>query len=421
MQVSPEPTTAGAARENLARRFKHIRDATVALTEGLEPEDLVIQSMPDASPTKWHLAHTTWFFETFILTAHAPGYDVFDPTFGYLFNSYYEAVGARHPRAERGLLSRPTTRRIIDYRAHVDAAATMWLERASDNAFAAARDVFVLGLHHEQQHQELIVTDLKHALARHPEMPVYRTDVARPSAAAAPLTWSEHEGGVREIGHDGAGFAFDNEGPRHKAYVAPFRIANRLVTCGEYAAFIDDDGYRRPEFWHSEGWAAVQARGWTAPLYWRGRDIITLSGARARDAAEPVCHVSWYEASAFAKWAKARLPTEAEWEVAAGDVPVAGNLLDAGHWHPVPAASAAARQIYGDVWEWTASPYVPYPGFREPPGAIGEYNGKFMASQMVLRGGSCATPEGHIRPTYRNFFYPDARWQFSGIRLASDL
>ena len=424
MPITLEPRSETWGRNQTAERYRCVRDATVALTVGLEPEDQAIQSMPDASPTKWHLAHTAWFFETFLLGPHAPGYRVFDPGFGYLFNSYYEAVGTRHPRAERGLLSRPTARSVLEYRAHVDRAIAAWIADAPAEAFAKAEAILELGLQHEQQHQELIVTDIKHALARNPEMPVYRPMLPRVAQASAPLTWIACDGGLVEIGHAGNGFAFDNESPRHKVYVAPFRLASRAVTCGEFAAFIDDDGYRRADFWLSEAWAAVNQRGWTAPLYWRDtggeRRIVTLAGERLLDPSEPVCHVSFFEADAYAKWAGARLPTEAEWELVAAGSPIAGNFLESGHLHPVAATAQQPAQLFGDVWEWTASSYQPYPGFRPPAGAIGEYNGKFMSSQMVLRGGSCATPTGHVRATYRNFFYPDARWQFSGIRLAGD-
>ncbi len=428
------PQLALSDREDLARRYALVRRQSLALIDGLEPEDMVIQSMPDASPTKWHLAHTSWFFETFVLASDS-AYRAFDPSFGYLFNSYYEAVGPRHPRPERGMLSRPTVQCVVQYRGHVDRAMASLLARADDKELAGLAPLIELGLHHEQQHQELLVTDIKTVLARQFEMPALRA-APRPAPALvdsrAEMGWCDFAGGLVEIGHDGdagnGGFAFDNEGPRHRVFLRPFRLADRPVSNGEYLAFIADDGYRRPNFWLSDGWAAVNAQGWRAPHYWRhdehGRwTIRTMSGERPLDPAEPVCHVSFYEADAFAAWAGKRLPSEAEWEVAARGLPVAGNLMDSDRLHPRPADGAAQgglRQMYGDVWEWTQSAYLPYPGFRAPEGAIGEYNGKFMSGQMVLRGGSCATPADHIRATYRNFFPPAARWQFSGIRLAED-
>ncbi|TAJ24247.1 MAG: ergothioneine biosynthesis protein EgtB [Reyranella sp.] len=372
-------------------RFRTIRAQTEGLAAPLSAEDQTIQSMPDASPTKWHLAHTTWFFETFVLRPHAKDYRVFDPAYEYLFNSYYEAVGPRHPRPQRGLITRPGVEEILAYRRHVDEAMTSHVDH----------EVVELGLHHEQQHQELILMDIKHALSMNPLHPAYRP-ARGTTGAAIPLGWREFEGGLVETGHDGQGFAFDNEGPRHRSWLDAFAIALRPVSSGEYLAFIEDGGYRRPEFWLSAGWDCVNQRGWEAPLYWEKRDgawmAFTLSGFEPVDPARPVCHVSAFEAAAFAKWAGKRLPREAEWEIA-----------------------SAALDGTGEVWEWTASPYVAYPGYREPEGAIGEYNGKFMANQMVLRGGCTATPEGHVRPTYRNFFPPDARWMFGGIRLAEDL
>lgn len=379
------------------KRFLDVRACTEELAEPLSAEDQTVQSMPDASPTKWHLAHTTWFFEAFVLRPHAPRYRVFDPAYEYLFNSYYEAVGPRHPRPQRGMLTRPGVAEVMAYRRHVSEAMSALLDGANDDI----DDLVALGLQHEQQHQELILMDAKHLLSLNPLKPAYRAST--PShAAAAPLAWRDFEGGLVEIGHDGEDFAFDNEGPRHRVWLEPFALASRPTNCGEYLAFIEDGGYRRPEFWLSAGWDCVRQRGWTAPLYWEkdGKDwrVFTLSGLRPLDPAVPVCHVSGFEAAAFAKWAGRRLPREAEWETA-----------------------AATLQETGVVWEWTASPYVAYPGYREPDGAIGEYNGKFMANQMVLRGGCSATPAGHARQTYRNFFPPDARWMFGGIRLAEDL
>ncbi len=378
-------------------RFQTVRSRTEELAAPLSAEDQTVQSMPDASPTKWHLAHTTWFFETFVLRAHATGYRPFDPAFEYLFNSYYEAVGPRHPRPQRGMITRPGVEEVMAYRRHVTGVMLEFLADEHD-----AHGLIELGLHHEQQHQELILMDIKHALSMNPLRPAYRPAKPRDSRAAEPLAWREFEGGLVEIGYDGRDFAFDNEGPRHRCWLDSFAVAMRPVSCGEYLAFMEEGGYRRAEFWLSAGWECVNRNGWEAPLYWEQKDgawcVFTLSGLEPVDPARPVCHVSAFEAAAFAKWAGKRLPREAEWETAAG-----------------------VLQGQGEIWEWTGSPYIAYPGYREPPGAIGEYNGKFMASQMVLRGGCSATPEGHVRPTYRNFFPPDARWMFGGIRLAEDL
>jgi ergothioneine biosynthesis protein EgtB len=378
----------------LAQTYRAVRAYTEALAAPLSAEDCTIQSMPDASPVKWHLAHTSWFFETVILSRR-PGYKPFDPRFAFLFNSYYEALGPRHPRPRRGLLTRPGLDEIIAWRAHVDAA--MIQACAEDDL----RDLILLGLNHEQQHQELILTDIKHAFFCNPLLPAYRAEVPAPRLSQK-LEWREHPGGVAAIGHDGADFAFDNESPRHDVLLRPFRIAARPVSNGEYQAFIADGGYRRPEFWLSDGWARVQEENWQAPLYWLKDDdgsesIFTLSGAHALDPHAPVEHVSFYEAAAYAIWARARLPTEFEWEATAGSFD------------------------HGEVWEWTRSSYDPYPGFQAFEGVAAEYNGKFMVGQMVLRGGSTATPPGHMRVSYRNFFPPQARWQFSGIRLAEDI
>jgi len=403
-------------------RFRALRLATVALTRSLTPEDMAAQSMPDASPAKWHLAHTSWFFETFMLTPHLPGYRAFDPRFGYLFNSYYEAVGARQPRAERGLLTRPSTADVFAYRTHVDGH----MERLLASGDAGLAGLLELGLAHEEQHQELLLMDVLHLFASSPLAPAYAPPRApAPAAAPEPQSYVGFEGGLVEIGHDGHGFAFDNEGPRHRVWLEPYRLADRLVTNGEWLGFMQDGGYQRPEFWLSDGWAAVRREGWRAPLYWREADggwsEMGLHGLRPLDLNQPVAHVSYFEADAYASWAGARLPTEAEWEHAAGSVPLAGNLLSSARLDPARAPAARGlRQMIGDLWEWTRSAYLPYPGFAPAAGAVGEYNGKFMSGQFVLRGGACVTPAGHVRATYRNFFYPHQRWMFSGVRLALD-
>jgi ergothioneine biosynthesis protein EgtB len=383
--------------------------------------------MPDASPAKWHLAHTAWFFETFVLRRQDPGYEVFHPRYEFLFNSYYNSVGEQFSRPHRGLLTRPPLEEIGRYRAHVDSAVTALLDdpgRLDDEAL----DVIELGLHHEQQHQELLLTDIKHLFGQNPLAPVFRATKQPQAIPIRSLEWHGFESGLVEIGHDGSGFAFDNESPRHRVYLEAFALASRPIRNGEFAAFIEDGGYTRPEFWLSEGYAKIQEEKWRAPLYWLHHDQkwwqFTLTGLRPLRMEEPVCHVSYYEADAFARWAGCRLPSEAEWEHAATDVSIEGNFLEAGRLHPEatpsPPDDGAPLQLFGDVWEWTASAYHPYPGFRIAAGAIGEYNGKFMSSQMVLRGGSCVSPRSHLRASYRNFFYPDARWQFSGIRLARD-
>jgi ergothioneine biosynthesis protein EgtB len=409
----------------IAERYAAVRGFTDRLCEGLATEDFVVQSMPDVSPTKWHLAHTSWFFETFVLRPHLPGYRPLEETYAYLFNSYYVHAGERHCRAQRGYISRPTVAEVFEYRRHVDRAMEELL-RSADEAHLATLDPLVtLGMHHEQQHQELMLTDIKHVFSVNPLRPVYRPREAREAAPVTHLQWVDHEGGLVWIGHAGEDFAYDNESPRHQQFVQPFSLADRLVTSGEFLEFMDDGGYRRADLWLSMGWATVQEEGWTEPFYWERRDgewwVFTLNGMRPVSADEPVCHVSYYEADAFARWAGARLPTEAEWEIAAADLPIEGNLADDEVFHPRPAAAAAGlRQMFGDVWEWTRSQYTPYPGYRPAPGALGEYNGKFMCNQFVLRGGSCATSRSHLRASYRNFFPPEATWQFSGIRLARD-
>jgi dimethylhistidine N-methyltransferase len=419
---SPVPNSAAGP----LARYRAVRRATEGLTRSLTPEDMAAQSMADASPTKWHLAHTTWFFETFLLVPRLAGYRPFDPRFGYLFNSYYEAVGPRQPRPQRGLLTRPSVADVLAYRAHVDAA----MERLLATDLGDLAGLFELGLAHEEQHQELVLMDILHLFGQSPLSPAYAPPrPSAPAASPAPLGYVSFTGGLveigRDLGPDGGGFGFDNEGPRHRVWLEPFQLADRLVTNGEWLAFMEDGGYERPEFWLSDGWALVRSEGWRSPLYWRdtpeGWRVMGLTGLRPVDPAQPVGHVSYYEADAYATWAGARLPTEAEWEHAAATVPVEGNFASSGRLCAQPAPEAEGlRQMFGDLWEWTRSAYLPYPGFRPAAGAVGEYNGKFMSGQFVLRGGCCATPAGHVRPSYRNFFYPQQRWMFSGVRLARD-
>jgi ergothioneine biosynthesis protein EgtB len=424
--------------ERLRDRFHQIRKFTNALCVGLEPEDCVVQSMPDVSPTKWHVAHTTWFFETFILKKFVPGYRAEIPEYAYLFNSYYNAAGDMHRRDLRGLISRPTVSQAQRYRASIDSHIDDLLSNPDESLLDEMEPILVLGIHHEQQHQELLITDIKHVLAQNPLYPVFRKpktagrSSATPDSQSSPLQFIDFEEGIVEIGHDGDGFAYDNEGPRHQALVHAFSLATRPVTNGEYIAFIEDNGYSRPEFWLSLGWMTVNEQRWSAPLYWTKRDgawwNFTLSGLRRVDQSEPVTHISYFEADAYANWAGARLPTEFEWERAALSCPIEGNFVETEIFHPVAMVSAVSadkprkglHQIFGNVWEWTRSAYSPYPGYRAAPGALGEYNGKFMCNQYVLRGGSCATSRTHIRRTYRNFFQPEKRWQFTGIRLARD-
>jgi ergothioneine biosynthesis protein EgtB len=408
-------------------RYDEVRMRTLALTATLTSEDQMVQSMPEASPVKWHLAHTTWFFETFVLAPYVRDYVPVDPKFGFLFNSYYKRLGNHPARAIRGTFSRPTLDQVLDYRAQVDRCVRQLLDRETS---AEILRLLELGLNHEQQHQELIVTDIKHGFWTNPLRPNYQPRQIRAvESGTAPLTWHAFDEGIHEAGHDARGFAFDNELPRHSVYLKPFCLASRLVTNDEYSAFIADGGYTRPELWLSDGWDQVCAGGWMAPLYWEqaegGWTQFTCRGTLPLNPNEPVCHVSFYEADAFARWAGARLATEFEWEVAARLAgPPSGtgsNLLENEAYHPRPAtAPAGLQQIFGDTWEWTSSPYAAYPGYCPPGGLEGEYNGKFMCNQMVLRGGSCATPASHIRESYRNFFPPQTRWQFSGIRLAHD-
>ena len=423
------------SQADMARRYQAVRAATSALADGLSAEDCALQSMPDASPVKWHLAHTTWFFETFVLEPLVRGFAPFHPSFRYLYNSYYNAIGEQFSRAQRGLVSRPSLDDIRNYRAHVDAGVSALLAGPPLDADTLA--LVELGVQHEQQHQELILTDFKHLLSLNPLAPAYRGGALGPQAATLPISWTSFDAGTVAVGHDGMGFAYDNELPRHKQHVASFELADRPVTNGEYLEFIADGGYQRPELWLSEGWTVVATQRWKTPAYWRqsdggdgGNSEFTLKGLCPLDAAPPVTHVSHFEADAYARWAGARLPTEFEWEVAAakrlphgnnGDQGNHGNFVESGELHPRASAAGQLASLYGDVWEWTSSSYAPYPGYRAAPGAVGEYNGKFMSNQYVLRGGSCATPQSHIRATDRNFFPSGARWQFSGIRLARDL
>jgi ergothioneine biosynthesis protein EgtB len=417
-------------QEALIRRYREVRRLTERLCQPLVTEDYVIQAMPDVSPPKWHLAHTSWFFETFVLASAVPSYRSPYPAYAYLFNSYYVGAGERHCRPKRGLLSRPTVQEVYRYRAYVDQQMTAFLDGLDGEALDSWFPVVELGLHHEQQHQELLLTDLKYNFACNPLRPAYIVaESGGPAQVGRALEWVSVPEGVYWIGHDGRGFAFDNESPRHRSFAEPFQIASRLISNGDYLAFMADGGYARPELWLSMGWHTVQREGWKAPLYWEQQHgrwwMFTLAGMQPVQEAEPVCHVSYYEAEAYARWAEARLPTETEWEVAAFSLPIRGNFVEQQHFRPVPPsqreASAPLTQMFGDVWEWTQSHYSPYPGYAAPPGTLGEYNGKFMANQFVLRGGSCATSVSHIRPTYRNFFPADARWQFMGFRLARSI
>ena len=424
-QQSPRTAPSRSSYETLVAKLAETRRLSLELAEPLTPEDMTVQPMDDASPTKWHLAHVTWFFEQFILKEHLVGYEAFDDTFNYCFNSYYESQGPRQPRPRRGMLTRPSSERVFAYRAHVDDALT----RLGANGFTpeVAR-MIEIGINHEQQHQELLLTDILALFAANPLRPAYRTRRPRPAVDAPDaVDWIEFAGGIGKVGHDGNGFAWDNEAPRHETLMRPFRLANRLVTNAEWLEFMADGGYRTPSLWLADGWNTVNREGWRAPLYWEERDGqwlgMSLEGLQPVDRPAPVDHVSYYEADAFARWAGKRLPTEFEWEVAAEGLALTGNSLATRAFRPLPAETRTSglQQMFGDVWEWTQSAYLPYPGYRPPAGALGEYNGKFMVSQQVLRGGSCATPEGHTRATYRNFFYPHQRWQFVGLRLASEI
>lgn len=426
-----EKSSAQLTQQNLIESYKKVREFSHTLAEPLEIEDYVIQSMPDVSPTKWHLAHTSWFFETFVLAKSIKNYKSPNPQYAYLFNSYYVQAGERHYRPKRGLISRPTVEETYSYRNHVDENMIGLMENADGKFWKNLSHVIEIGIHHEQQHQELILTDIKHVLSENPLRPAYvkeKTKNSSKSTKKPKSAWVGFDGGVYSIGHGGEGFGYDNEYPLHKVYLEPFSLKTTLVTNGEYMEFIDDGGYETPEIWLSEGWATVEGNGWKAPFYWEktGRkwQEFTLNGMKGIDPSEPVSHLSYFEADAFARWSGARIPTEAEWEVAASGLPVEGNFVEDTKFHPSALNGGSKvkglKQMYGDVWEWTSSPYVSYPGFKTLPGALGEYNGKFMCNQMVLRGGSCATSKSHIRKTYRNFFPPDARWQFMGLRLAKD-
>jgi ergothioneine biosynthesis protein EgtB len=439
------PMSAEIAAGNFSQldhSYRRVRTATLALAEPLSPEDYVVQSMPDASPAKWHLAHTTWFFEEFVLQPAVADYKFHDGQFRYLFNSYYNSVGPMHSRPQRGLLSRPTVEQVLAYRADIDDRMHRLLQRS--DLSPEILGIVTLGLNHEQQHQELLLTDIKHLFSCNPLLPAYTRAPAVLARSSPPLSFKLCEGGLVEIGHQGDGFCFDNELPRHRAYTGAFRLANRPVTNGEYLEFIRAGGYDDPVLWLSDGWAVVCREGWQRPIYWAASldAEFSLTGLRALNPASPVCHLSYYEADAFARWAGARLPSELEWELAASGASLCGNFVESRQWHPaalteqaqgspstarlrnaaahVSSAPPALVQMFGDVWEWTQSAYSPYPGFKPASGALGEYNGKFMVNQLVLRGGSCATPASHIRPSYRNFFNPAARWQFTGVRLAQD-
>ncbi len=432
MQQSLKTTPSSSDNKNLfvLAAYGRVRDESETICKPLEIEDYGIQTMPDVSPPKWHLAHTSWFFETFILKPFVKDYVVFQASYEYLFNSYYEQVGKFHPRPERGLLSRPTVAEIYEYRQYVnDQITSLMLNLDQKISDLKDRDEILrrieIGLHHEQQHQELMLTDIKHIFANNPLKPVYRDLKLTPQSKSGSLNWIKHPAGIYEIGHKGKTYAFDNESPNHKVYLEPFQIASRLTTNEEFLKFIDAGGYENPAYWLSDGWKTVQTQQWQQPFYWFKENNewyeMTLAGKRPLDLSAPVSHVSFYEANAYANWLAKRLPTEQEWEVAARQFEVAGNFREQGYLQPVATNQDENNQFYGDAWEWTQSSYSPYPGYKAASGALGEYNGKFMSSQFVLRGGSCVTPQNHIRTSYRNFFYPGDRWQYSGIRLAETL
>lgn len=414
-------------RHKLLDRFKAVRNFFDFLCAPLKTEDYVIQSMPDVSPVKWHLAHTSWFFEAFVLRNALKNYKSLHPQYSYLFNSYYVQAGARFTRADRGLLSRPTVEEVYEYRKYVNGNVTAFIENCSDAQLIEFGPVIEIGIHHEQQHQELMLTDIKHVFSRNPLHPVYADKYPGKENFVSPPSFIGFDEGIYEIGHPGNDFGYDNEFPRHKEFIKSFSMADRLITNREYIDFIDNGGYKNPEIWLSDGFSAVQKEKWQCPMYWELIDgewwNFKLTGFHKVNLNEPVCHISYYEADAFARWAGYRLPTESEWEIAADDLPLSGNFVEDGNFHPAVLSEkqkTSLKQMYGDVWEWTMSPYIPYPGYRTLPGALGEYNGKFMSNQMVLRGGSCATSLTHIRKYYRNFFYPGSRWQFMGLRLAKD-
>ncbi len=433
--MSVLPTPVPIDRRTLLDHHRRVRSTTIALCDPLSAEDMAVQVEPHASPAKWHLAHTTWFFETFVLEAHERGFTPYDERFRVLFNSYYHGVGEQHPRRRRGALTRPSIGEVMAYRDTIDERVAALLARCDEATLAVIAPLIELGLHHEQQHQELLLTDVKLLLAANPIRPRYREEpddgLADPAArgTAGPLGWIGFDAGVVAIGHDGPGFAYDNEGPRHRRFLEPFELADRLVTNAELLAFVEDGGYRRPGPWLDDGWTWVRGGDRRHPEYWRRGDDgwreFTLHGERPLDPEAPACHLSFFEADAYARWAGARLPTEGEWEHASEGEEIAGNLLESGRLHPAPAPAptraaggGGLRQMFGDVWEWTRSAHEPYPGYRPEPGAIGEYNGKFMCGSFVLRGGSCATSRSHVRRTYRNFFAPGAVWQLTGLRLA---
>jgi ergothioneine biosynthesis protein EgtB len=425
--AAPQDRIAASRKTELLERYLSVRRFSEQLCETLEPEDYVIQTMPEMSPTKWHLAHTSWFFETFVAKPNVRDYRPLHTEYAFLFNSYYNAAGKMHARPQRGLISRPTVKDTYTYRAHVDAAMEHLLQSADDSQIEALAPVIVLGLNHEQQHQELMLTDIKHAFWMNPLRPVFRAEAASAQKSASVPGWLQFDAGLYSIGFEGEDFCFDNERPRHQVFLTSFSLATQLVTNQGFLAFIEDGGYQRPELWLSLGWIAVNERGWNAPLYWEQREgnwwMMTLAGMRPIRWDEPVCHLSYFEADAYSRWAGARLPTEAEWEVAATNTSIAGQFAESGRFHPSPADGfpGPLKQMFGEVWQWTQNAYAPYPGYQPQPGALGEYNGKFMCNQYVLRGASCATPRSHARRTYRNFFPPDARWQFMGLRLAKDI